>query len=469
MLRPISWAEIFKGGELAAFAGDPLILAVLESDKNVDLGLERLLTSVRAGLLHVVVSLGAMELPNNTLPLCCALAQQCFINEYVWGLTDKEAEEVAILNDRLTNALQERSPVSPFIVAMLAAYKPLIDVSGARRLLKQALPQAMAQLLDQQLSRPAERLSDEKSIRRLTAINNETSIAVKTQYEENPYPRWVRLAAIEPPQPIDDWFQATFPSSPFRRLDKPEALDVLVAGCGTGHHALLFAKSFPMAHILAIDLSLPSLSYARQKTREIGIGNVEYAQADILEIGNIGRTFDVISSSGVLHHLADPLEGWRRLLSLLRPNGLMHVGLYSELARRNVAAARNWLAESGHPSVETVDDLRRSRQHLLAFAHDHSALADVLRYPDFYSTSEYRDLLFHRQERDFDIPEIGRFLEENKLRFIGFNVGAAVRAEFRRSVSEERESDLTAWHEFETGHPHVFQGMYQFWVQRIEP
>ncbi len=61
--------------------------------------------------------------------------------------------------------------------------------------------------------------------------------------------------------------------------------------------------------------------------------NIEYAQADLLALGSLGRTFDVIEATGSLQALAAPMTGWRVLLSLLRPGGLMKIGLYSELAR----------------------------------------------------------------------------------------------------------------------------------------
>ncbi|WP_180490095.1 class I SAM-dependent methyltransferase, partial [Escherichia fergusonii] len=87
--------------------------------------------------------------------------------------------------------------------------------------------------------------------------------------------------------------------------------------------------------ILAIDLSLSSLSYAIRKTKELGLANLRYAQADILALGN-EKTFDVVDSSGVLHHLKNPLAGWRRLAGLVRPGGLMHIGLYSATARADI-------------------------------------------------------------------------------------------------------------------------------------
>ncbi len=67
-----------------------------------------------------------------------------------------------------------------------------------------------------------------------------------------------------------------------------------------------------------------------------------------MELGSIGRTFDFIDVSGVLHHMADPWQGWRVLLSLLRPGSTMQVGLYSELARQHVVAARKLIAERGY-------------------------------------------------------------------------------------------------------------------------
>ena len=78
------------------------------------------------------------------------------------------------------------------------------------------------------------------------------------------------------------------------------------------------------------------------------------------------RAFDVITASGVLHHLADPFAAWRVLLSLLRPGGLMFLGLYSEIARREIVAARDFIAERRF--CPTADDIRRCRQELCASA-----------------------------------------------------------------------------------------------------
>ena len=102
------------------------------------------------------------------------------------------------------------------------------------------------------------------------------------------------------------------------------------------------------ARVLAVDLSLASLCYAGRQTRALGRNAIQYAQADIMKLPSIGATFDIIEASGVLHHLADPFAGWRVLLSMLRPGGIMLLGLYSETARRDIVAARDFIAERGY-------------------------------------------------------------------------------------------------------------------------
>ena len=129
---------------------------------------------------------------------------------------------------------------------------------------------------------------------------------VRQQYEENPYPRWTQL---------DSEAQQAVPFG-----QQPEkAIDALIAGCGTGLFTVQFARQTPSSRILAIDLSVASLRYAKRMAEKLGLTNVEFGQADILKLDSLGRQFDFIDTSGVLHHLADPWSGWRILLSLLRP------------------------------------------------------------------------------------------------------------------------------------------------------
>jgi len=233
---------------------------------------------------------------------------------------------------------------------------------------------------------------------------------------------------------------------------------VLIAGCGTGAHSIETAQRFPDARVLAVDISRTSLAYARRKSREAGVTNIEYAQADVLKLGTIGRTFDLIEAVGVLHHLSDPEEGWRVLLSILRPGGLMLIGVFSALAERPVNAARAFIAERGYGP--TGDDIRASRQELI-----HRAQAIPL--ADFYSTSGCRALWFNAVEHQFTIAGIKNWIVADRLTFLGFEVSADIRDQFEREFPAPGAStDLDCWQAFEQAHPATFTGMYMFWVRK---
>jgi SAM-dependent methyltransferase len=170
------------------------------------------------------------------------------------------------------------------------------------------------------------------------------------------------------------------------------------------------------------------------------------------------RRFDLIESLGVLHHLADPWAGWRALLSLLRPGGFMLLGLYSEMARRPVMAARARIAERG------AEDIRGFRQELIQSG---DAYASILESEDFFSLSACRDLLFHVQEQRMTLGEIAGFIQSHNLRLLGFELDEQVLATYRKRFPQDRAAiNLACWETFEAEHPGLFGGMYIFWVQK---
>ena len=147
---------------------------------------------------------------------------------------------------------------------------------------------------------------------RFTKIEPGVSSTVREQYEENPYPQWTRMPRFGKPQPVDVHIRQKFPLAPFAGASGSEGPEMLVAGCGTGQHSIEAASRFRNARVLAVDLSLTSLAYAQRQTHALKIGNIEYAQADIANLPAIGRSFDIVESVGVLHHLADPSAAGKR-------------------------------------------------------------------------------------------------------------------------------------------------------------
>lgn len=463
----LSAQDLFGSNGLTTFATDPLLCALLNSTPICDIEMERFLTMARCAMLEAAAGMTVSDDEVGTaLSFYSALARQCFINEYVFSHTDDEIQKASDLRDSLATALEAKTQVPVLWLVAVAAYFPLYSLPLATRLLDNQWPEEAVAVLMQQVREPAEELQIRTTIPRLTSIEDEVSLLVQNQYEENPYPRWIRAAPAGKAKNIVGYLCQKFPLASFKRHGKSGSIDVLIAGCGTGQHSIGTAQQFHGAQVLAVDLSISSLSYAKRKTRELGLASIEYAQADLLKLGSLGRSFDVIESAGVLHHLADPWTGWQVLLSLLRPGGFMKLGFYSEVARRNIVRIRSFIADQGYGS--TVDEIRQCRQDLIDL--DKSAdFGTALKSSDFFSISTCRDLLFHVQEHRMTLTSIDAFLRENNLVFLGFEINAAVLHAYKlRFPDDLAATNLALWQVFENENPDTFFGMYQFWIQKVD-
>jgi SAM-dependent methyltransferase len=288
------------------------------------------------------------------------------------------------------------------------------------------------------------------------------SAAVRAQYEENPYPRWIRMQTHFDAAPLWQIVRELFPdveakSGPTR---------ILLAGCGTGQNAIATARRFAGASVLAVDLSLASLAYAKRKTLGLGVSNVVYRHADLMALGTLGERFHLVEASGVLHHLEDPLAGWRVLAGLVEPGGFMRIGLYSERGRRHFVHARQFVAERGFEA--TPAGIRAARAAIREAAGD-ELLARVARNEDFFSLSGCRDMLFHVQEHCFSLPDLAAMIQALGLQFLGFEFddSGVTAARYRaRFPGDARMRDLDNWHRYEQDNPEAFSRMYEFWVRR---
>jgi tetratricopeptide (TPR) repeat protein/SAM-dependent methyltransferase len=457
-------ATLFGTDGLVALATDPMLLALLETVPVSTIEFQRFLTCARHALLETASN--AQE-PSSSdvaaLQFYAALSRQCFVNEYIFDCDDWERDAAAACRAELLALLEANAVVPPLLVLAVAAYFPLNTLRDASRLLAANEPGPVDEVLRQQIREPLEEEALRASIECLTSITSGVSENVRDQYEQNPYPRWMKLP-VRHQAPFNDELPRSLPFAPFMPMPDDSSPEVLVAGCGTGCHSVTVAQRFRGARVLAIDLSLSSLCYAKRKTKELGITNIEYAQADILKLGDIARTFDIIESCGVLHHLADPFLGWRALLSRLRPGGFMKLGLYSEIARGHVVKARELIAARGYAG--TLGDIRRFREDLTT--KDMGVeLRWLCRTSDFYSTSACRDLLFHVQEHRLTLDQIESFLTEFGLDFIGFELDPGVLHQYRTSFTDDPSTtNLRNWARFEAENPDTFVGMYQFWIQK---
>ncbi|EXJ11767.1 hypothetical protein D779_0141 [Imhoffiella purpurea] len=459
-------ADLFGTTGLVKLADDALLMGLLQACPIADADLERLLTQVRRALLEAVWLNGAMRLFDATaLRLQAALARQCHLNDHAWAESEPETAHVETLHGALSPMLGQQAPIAePYLLA-LAAYRPLLTLPEPARLLERDWSEPVASVLIEQVREPLLETEYRRYIPCLTAIADSVSVEVRAQYEEHPYPRWTRTGIVTPAPTIAAYIRQQFPNARLRSpIEQNEKVSILVAGCGTGLHSLDVARRYPEARILAVDLSLTSLAYAERKTRELGVTNVRYVQADILRLDALDESFDLIESVGVLHHLHDPVAGWKMLLARLRPGGFMSIGLYSERARHAVVRAREQIAREGRQP--TASGIRALRQRLLQ-QRDEPDYWHLTHSADFYSLSGCRDLLFHVSEQRFTLPRLGETLQELDLSLVGFILDQRVMARYaERFPDDPSATDLEHWHQFEQEHPKTFAGMYQFWVRQ---
>jgi tetratricopeptide (TPR) repeat protein/2-polyprenyl-3-methyl-5-hydroxy-6-metoxy-1,4-benzoquinol methylase len=458
-------AMLLGAEALAALSADSLLHALLEAAPVSTLEMERFLTAARRALLETASS---QESPTASdvaaLPFYVALTQQCFINEYIFDCGVSEQTEALNCRTKLLGLLDASESISPFLLLAVAAYFPLYTLPAPLRLFATNLPHDIDAVLRQQIREPLEEQALRSTVPRLTSVTHRVSQEVRDQYEQNPYPRWVKVPLNDASLGFNDKLRKILPFATFTPLGDDSQPEMLVAGCGTGSQSIRDAKRFRGTRVLAVDLSLSSLSYALRKSRELAITNIEYAQADILQLGALTRTFDIVTSVGVLHHLDDPFLGWQTLLSRVRPGGFMRLGFYSKVARRSVVKTREFIAARGYTSAP--DEIRRFRRDISARETERE-LRWLSKVPDFYSTSECRDLVFHVQEHCLTLSEIATFLFQREARFLGFELDPQVLQRYRTQFPGDlAATNLSNWTRFEEDNPDTFIGMYQFWIQK---
>ena len=444
----------------------PLLLQLMTLTPLPDPETEALLTYMRRSLLKTLSGNNTQILP----PFYSALAIHCFINDYVFAESDDETAQIIQLENKINLLVTTNKLLPSSWLVILANYRPLHQYSWDNQLLTPHYQNLLDLIIERQIIEIKEEQQIRTEIHKVTPITNSISQSVRDQYEQHPYPRWVNAGLYSTPLSIEKALENLELNLDLNKQSFNSKPEILIAGCGTGQHALNTATRFVNSSVLAIDLSLTSLSYAIRKTQQASINNIEYMQADILELSQLNRQFDLIESVGVLHHMADPYRGWSILKDLLRPQGLMKIGLYSDLARQAIVASRDFIKMKQYaPSAKAI---RECRTEIMALAKEdpEANLGQVLTIPDFYSLSECRDLLFHIQEYRFTLPEIEIALQQLGLQFIGFELGhSQTLNKFKRLYpSEKALFSLSDWHQFECQHPDTFRGMYQFWVKKIE-
>ena len=163
-------AELCGSPGIAALTNNALLCRLLECAPVTDVGLERVLTNVR----HILLTGAADAASDPTLlGFCCALARQCFINGYVFAMTEAEEEQAKQLQTALDQALQTGEQCPALWPALVGSYVPLNTLSTAEALLDRSWPASVHAVTAQQIEEPAEERRIAAAIPLLTGIDGE--------------------------------------------------------------------------------------------------------------------------------------------------------------------------------------------------------------------------------------------------------------------------------------------------------
>ena len=440
-----------------ALSNLPLLLKLMSVSPIADLGLELALTEIRSMFLKTVLETNR---DSDFLNLQSALALQCFTNEYIYSQTEADSKILKDLEVIVEKTLSQGEQPSSHFILCLASYKALNEYKWYDLL---TIHKDIEEVFVKQVMERKYETLLKSDIPILGEVIDPISLKVREQYEENPYPRWVNLELPFEPAEISEVVNSIKLRLFDNEIKKNQSPNILIAGCGTGQHSIGTATRFKNSRVLAIDLSLSSLAYAKRKTEEFGIENIEYVQGDILNLKKLNKQFDIIESTGVLHHMEEPMLGWQVLTECLKKSGLMKVALYSARGRQDIAKVREEIEALGY---ETSDIAMKSfRNILINSGTDH--YKSILQSRDFFSMSTFRDLLFNVKEHRFTITQIKDCMDKLGLKFCGFEPVNIIE-DFKSGFTNANDIyDLDKWDAYEEFNPRTFAGMYQFWCQKV--
>lgn len=240
------------------------------------------------------------------------------------------------------------------------------------------------------------------------------SDVINRQYERWTYPEPI----IDIPGWLANNWQWYDPSHAHRlfwpdRAYRPN-LDILIAGCGT-NQAAVFAYTNPDAKVVAIDVSQPSLDHHAHLKGAYALHNLELHRLPIEEVGCLGSSFDLIVSTGVLHHMANPDAGLQALAACLRPEGVVALMLYARYGRIGVEMMQALFRDLGLQQDEA--SLRIVKETIQFLAQDHPLRSYLALAPDLQYDAGLVDTFLHGRDRSYTVDDCLRLLASAGLVF----------------------------------------------------
>ncbi len=393
------------------------------------------------------------------LPELEIIAIHCFKTDYVFYENKKETKLIRCLEDEISDLDRSEQKIKPYLTIILSSYRNIFNYDWINKLDEDMFSNTFFKLF---YSNQIEEKNNFNSIQSFHKITNETSKLVRNQYEESPYPKWEFAGSVNQKINLNEFLKTLNLSLQDNFLHN-RSKNMLIAGCGTGREPICYDKILNDCHITAIDLSRSSLSYAIRMSKELNSSNIKFINGDLLNIDKLKQKFDIVVSSGVLHHMKIPEEGLKKLIEVTKPGGLLKISLYSKLAREHLL---DYQKKAKNINCYDLNTIRNYRNDIII---DDNRNNQIFKTSDFYSLHEFRDLIFHKMEHQYDIPSLEKLFLKNKIRFIGFQDVNDLHFKFTEFFKTDKNLySLHHWNIFEENHPKTFSTMYQMWLQKLD-
>jgi SAM-dependent methyltransferase/tetratricopeptide (TPR) repeat protein len=423
---------------------------------------EMLVTSVRYSIAQLIskdtAALGHWP------KLWQAVSFQCYLAEYCFQVSPAEIDLVqatlaAVIP--LIGASDRLPPDSQLI--LLAAYQDLGTLADGGLLRMKVGAKQVSPIIDLHIGDARRRRKHAGEIKSINKGSPVSSSTVRAFYEANPYPRY---GALAPPSPqisyadyLLDQYGLTDLSPKFHH-----AVEVLLAGCGTGR-ALMSSALYRTKKVDCLDLSLPSLCYARQRAQDAGYSNVGFFQGDLLDLPQWGRSYDLIECAGVIHHLPDPALGLHGLKSALKPDGIVNLAVYATVGRTSIEAVKSRF--DLNDAAQSLDRLRRLRAEIHAAAEQDEDARWVTRFTDFYSVSGTRALLLHPLDNTYSAEGLWQLVDQAGFEII---VASVINVPDRLLLAPYMTNDpygrsLATWQAIEQHVPQALRSMFDLYLR----
>tara|TARA_B100000212_G_scaffold330787_1_gene297372 strand:- start:822 stop:3257 length:2436 start_codon:yes stop_codon:yes gene_type:complete len=433
---------------------------------NTNIEIEDFLINLRSYIIDKAVNDRYENNNDSFIDLLGAITIQCYRNEYIWKVNKIDSKNKSKILKILETIDQKDVKKIEFFILCFSSLETIKNIKNLKKfsnILKNTEDKNLSKLYEFEIINFKKEKIIKKSISTLGQIKNSTSKKVQKQYETYPYPRWDK---------VNKSFQENYnyiiqteilPNKLEVNQNENEDTRILIAGCGTGRHAITTALAAQKAMVTAIDLSKESLSYGIRKADELGVSNINWFHGDLLDVKKFDYEFNYIEASGVLHHMKKPEEGFTALNSKLKNKGLMKLGFYSKYAKRRFKNVKNFIKKNKLKNNKS--GIQKAREYIINSTEDNEVF--IKNYiSDFYITSEFIDLLFHEQEVFYEIPELRKIFDKD-FSFLGFVMTDSQREFYKKKFSDDKTlTNLNNWNIIEKNNPDIFMAMYQFWLQK---